>query len=198
MPKLKHKQNIREQLLNQGVSILIHQGYHGTGIKEVVDRVKVPKGSFYNYFKSKEDFGAEAIKQYTQQWVANMNAWLNNPEKDSFDALKQFFQGEILRHQEAKEGCLIGNLGAELGDSSELCRQAMSESLQLIQQLFVRVLARAQQQGTVRPDLTAEELASILLNSYEGALLRMQIEQSVEPLQQFTKLMLEHFLCIKD
>ena len=127
-----------------------------------------------------------------------MDGWLNDPEKDGLDALKQFFDQEILRHSEAKEGCLIGNLGAELGDSSELCRQAMSESLQLIQQRFVRVLAKAQKQGTVRPDLTAEELASILLNAYEGALLRMQIEQSVKPLQQFTKLMLENFLCIRD
>lgn len=197
MSKLKHSQNIREQLLNQGVNILISQGYHGASIKQLVEKVKVPKGSFYNYFKSKEDFAAEVIKQYTQQWLNNLDTWLNDPEKDAFNALKQFFQQQILPHP-AKEGCLIGNLGAELGDSSELCRQTMSESLQLIQQRFSQVLAKAQKQGTVRADLAAEELASILLNAYEGALLRMQIEQSVEPLQQFTKLMLDKFLCIKD
>ncbi|MEM8675727.1 MAG: TetR family transcriptional regulator C-terminal domain-containing protein [Cyanobacteria bacterium P01_G01_bin.67] len=197
MPRSKHNQKIREQLLNQGVSILINQGYHGTGIKEVVDRVKVPKGSFYNYFKSKEDFGAEVIKQYAQQWVVNMDSWLNDPQKDGLDALKQFFEQEILRHQAAKAGCLIGNLGAELGDSSELCRQAMSESLGFIQQRFVRILAQGQKQETVRSDLTAEELASILLNAYEGALLRMQIEQSVEPVRQFAKVMVDNFLRLK-
>ncbi|MGV2831862.1 TetR family transcriptional regulator C-terminal domain-containing protein [Myxosarcina sp. GI1(2024)] len=197
MPRPKLNQNIREQLLDRGVEILIDQGYHGTGIKEVVDRVKVPKGSFYNYFKSKEDFGAEVIRQYARQWIANMDAWLNDPNQDSFDALKQFFEQEILRHEQAREGCLIGNLGAELGDSSEPCRQAMSESLQLIQQRFVRILTKAQKQGTVRNDLAAEELASILLNAYEGALLRMQIEQSVEPLRQFTKVMVDDFLRLK-
>ncbi|MDJ0571122.1 MAG: TetR family transcriptional regulator C-terminal domain-containing protein [Pleurocapsa sp. MO_192.B19] len=194
MPRPKRNQNFREQLLNQGVSIFINQGYHGTGIKEVVERVKVPKGSFYNYFESKEHFGAEVIRQYAKQITANMDAWLNDPEKDALDALKQFFDQEILRHQKAREGCLIGNLGAELGDSSELCRQAMSESLQLMQQRFARVLTKAQEQGTVRHDLTAEKLASVLLNGYEGALLRMQIEKSVEPLRQFTKLMLDDFL----
>ena len=197
MPRSKRNQNIREHLLNQGVSILINQGYHGTGIKEILDRVKVPKGSFYNYFESKEHFGAEVIRQYARQIIANMDAGLNDPEKDALDALKQFFEREILRHSEAREGCLIGNLGAELGDSSELCRQAMSESLEIMQQRFVRVLTKAQKQGTVRRDLTAEELASILLNAYEGALLRMQIEQSVEPLRQFTKLMLDNFLSVE-
>ena len=198
MPKLKQNQNIREQLLNQGISIFINQGYHGTGIKEVVDRVKVPKGSFYNYFKSKEDFGAEVIRQYARQITANMDAWLNDPEKDALDALRQFFDQEILRHQKARAGCLIGNLGAELGDSSELCRQAMSESLQLMEQRSIRVLKQAQKQGTVRNDLTAEELASILLNAYEGALLRMQIEKSVEPLRQFIKIMVDGFLPVKE
>lgn len=194
MNRPKRNQHIREQLLNQGVSIFISQGYHGTGIKEILDRVKVPKGSFYNYFESKEHFGAEVIKQYAKQILANMDSWLSDPDKDAFEALKQFFDAEILRHQGAREGCLIGNLGAELGDSSELCRQVMVESAEFMQQRFVRVLQAAQEQGTVRNDLAAEELAGILFNAYEGALLRMQIEKSVEPLQQFTQLMLNNFL----
>ena len=194
MARPKRNQNIREQLLNQGVSIFINQGYHGTGIKEILDQVKVPKGSFYNYFESKEHFGAEVIRQYAKQFTANMDTWLSNPDLDALDSLKQFFDQEIVRHETGKEGCLIGNLGAELGDSSELCRQAMSESLQLIQLRFIRVLQKAQRQGTVRIDLDAAQLASILLNSYEGALLRMQIENSLEPLREFTKLMLEDFL----
>ena len=63
-----------------------------------------------------------------------------------------------------------------------------------MQQRFIPVIQKAQKQGTVRNDLAAKELASILVNAYEGALLRMQIEKSVEPLRQFTKLMLDDFL----
>ena len=72
MARPKRNQNIRSQLLNEGVSIFIKQGYHGTGIKEILDTLKVPKGSFYNYFESKEHFGAEVIRHYTKQIIANM------------------------------------------------------------------------------------------------------------------------------
>lgn len=195
MTRPKRNQHIREQLLNQGVSIFISRGYHGTGIKEILDLVKVPKGSFYNYFESKEHFGAEVIRQYTKQITTNMDTWLSHPEGDALEALKQFFVQEILRHEGSREGCLIGNLGAELGESSELCRQIMAESMQMMQQRFAQVLQTAQKQGTVRNDITAEELAGILFNAYEGALLRMQIEKSVEPLRQFKQLMLDNFLC---
>ena len=57
----------KEKLLDEGVCIFIERGYHGTGIKEVLDSVNVPKGSFYNYFKSKEEFGAEIIRHFAAQ-----------------------------------------------------------------------------------------------------------------------------------
>jgi len=42
----------------------MEQGYHGTGLQELVTKVGVPKGSFYNYFPSKEDFSAEVVRLY--------------------------------------------------------------------------------------------------------------------------------------
>ena len=53
------KETNKENLLNHGVSMIMEQGYYGTGLQEILDAVKVPKGSFYNYFTSKdqiEDF----------------------------------------------------------------------------------------------------------------------------------------------
>ncbi|HEX8874632.1 MAG TPA: TetR/AcrR family transcriptional regulator, partial [Nitrosospira sp.] len=65
MPKPAKKEFNRENLLNEGVVLLREQGYHGTGLQEILDAVNIPKGSFYNYFDSKEDFGAEVIQHYT-------------------------------------------------------------------------------------------------------------------------------------
>ena len=58
-PRLSDETKTR--LLDEGVTSLIGQEYHGTSIKEVLDQLKVPKGSFYNSFESKEHFGAEVI-----------------------------------------------------------------------------------------------------------------------------------------
>jgi len=175
--------------------MLIEQGYHGTGIQEVLDQVGVPKGSFYNYFESKEGFGAEVIRRYAERVFENMDASLGKPKGDAFSALRKFFNAEIRRHEEEQwQGCLFGNLGAELGDSKELCKKAMEEGLKGVEERFASVLARAQEQGTVRSDITAAELANFLLNAYEGALLRMNIQGSVEPLRKFKAVMVEGIL----
>ena len=59
MSKSNKKEFNRESLLNEGVALFMGQGYHGTGLQEILDAVNVPKGSFYNYFDSKEDFGGK-------------------------------------------------------------------------------------------------------------------------------------------
>ena len=43
---MRTKQLKQEQLLDQGVQLLMNQGYHGTGLKLILDTVKIPKGSF--------------------------------------------------------------------------------------------------------------------------------------------------------
>ncbi|MDB5769038.1 MAG: transcriptional regulator, TetR family, partial [Collimonas fungivorans] len=64
MNKATALNDTRATLLETGLRLFAEQGYNGTGIKEIVDATGVPKGSFYNYFKSKEDFGAEVISFY--------------------------------------------------------------------------------------------------------------------------------------
>ncbi|MDV3347232.1 TetR family transcriptional regulator C-terminal domain-containing protein [Leptothoe sp. ISB3NOV94-8A] len=189
MARPKRNDNTREKLLDQGIKLFMDQGYHGTGIKEVVDLVKVPKGSFYNYFDSKEQFGADVIRHYARWVVTNMAAWLNGSEDNALIALEQFFEQEMQRHQEVKAGCIIGNLGAELGASSERCQQAMIEGFAAMKNQFLQTLKRGQTQGSIRHDISAEDLADFLINAYEGALLRMQVEQSVEPIRKLWQLL---------
>ena len=50
MQKIKPKQLKKDRLLDQGVALLLEKGYHATGLKEILDTVQIPKGSFYNYF----------------------------------------------------------------------------------------------------------------------------------------------------
>ena len=193
-PRLSHETKTR--LLDEGVASLIEQGYHGTGIKEVLDRVKVPKGSFYNYFESKEHFGAEVIRHYAGQFLNQLDSQLGKPKADALSALKKFFKQAIRCFGESDQacGCLVGNLGAEMGASSDLCREALSESMHNVQQRFAITIKRAQEQGTVRTDISADDLAEFVLNSWEGALIRMKIENSVGPLQKFCTLVLGKFL----
>ena len=73
----------------------MQQGYHGTGLKEILDAVQIPKGSFYNYFGSKENFAAEVIQHYINPFIDQLSDHLQNSDKD--DLLVNLWQGALLR-----------------------------------------------------------------------------------------------------
>ncbi|OUS39938.1 TetR family transcriptional regulator, partial [Oleispira antarctica] len=54
MNRPRRSEQTREALIEAGIEQLSRHGYHGTGIKQILDEVSVPKGSFYNFFASKE------------------------------------------------------------------------------------------------------------------------------------------------
>ncbi|WP_262964702.1 TetR/AcrR family transcriptional regulator [Methylobacter psychrophilus] len=186
MPKTSKKLTNRENLLNQGVILLTQQGYHGTGLKEILDAVQIPKGSFYNYFGSKENFAAETIQYYINPFIEQLTGHLQNPDNDAYTALQLYFNELIteLEKTDYKGGCLLGNLMGEISDTSDLCKKSLQLAVHRYRNLLQEALLKAQQEGTVRTDKSAEDMADLLVNMWQGALLRMKIEQSVIPLKQ--------------
>ncbi len=185
--KMRPKKQInKENLLTQGVQLLMEQGYHGTGLKEILDAVKIPKGSFYNYFASKERYAAEVIQHYINPFIAELGNHLKNPGQDALSALNQYFDEQIsnLEKIDFKGGCLLGNLMGEIGDTSEICQQSLQLAVNRYQNLLANGLKTAQAEGNIRTDKSAEDMAELLVNAWQGALLRMKIEQSSEPLRQ--------------
>jgi TetR/AcrR family transcriptional regulator, transcriptional repressor for nem operon len=183
MPK---KQFNKENLLAQGVQLLMQQGYHGTGLKEILDAVQIPKGSFYNYFSSKESFAAEVIQHYIAPFIEQLDKHLKNPDNDALTAINNYFNESIIELENAgfKGGCLLGNLMGEIGDTSDLCQRSLQLAVQRYSDLLANGLKKAQMEGTVRIDKSADDMADLLVNAWQGALLRMKIEQSSEPLKR--------------
>lgn len=183
----------KKKLLDQGVLTLMEQGYHGTGIKEILNSVKVPKGSFYNYFQSKEDFGAQVIQHYIAPFIAQLNEHLDTPNQDALVSLRCYFDELIndLGKQHFLGGCLLGNLMGEIGDTSEICRKALDSAVRQYRDTLAVGLNRAQSEGAIRRDLSAISMADFLLNAWQGALLRMKIEKSIYPLIQCREQLLE-------
>ena len=193
MGRPRHSGGTSKKLLEEGLKAFLEHGYHGTGIKQILDRVNVPKGSFYNYFKSKEDFGAAVIEHYSGCFGEKMSSVLATAA-DPVAGLRKFFRGLMAEFEAAnfQGGCLVGNLGGEL-EGSELCRQALSKAMRDWRNGVRDALRDAQEQELIRDDIPAVEMADLLIESWEGAVLRMKIDRSLKPLRQCLKRTLDDY-----
>ncbi len=123
------------------------------------------------------------IGHYIEPFILLLDGYLQRPELSGAEALDGYFQELIaeLERRQFKGGCLIGNLSGEIGDTSELCRQALKTALGRYRDKLAEGIARGQAQGRFRTDLPAAAMADFLADAWQGALLRMKIEQSVQP-----------------
>lgn len=196
MARTRQNEDLRNKLLDQGVAIFMEQGYHGTGIQEVVDKVGIPKGSFYNYFKSKEDFGSKAIIHYSDQFKLFLGSILEESKKDTLKGLNQFFDQliNLFEDKDCKDGCLIGNFAAEISDSSHIGRETMSKCIGEWKDIVKEIMIRGQEKKVVRDEISPDELADFLLNFLEGSLIRMKIDSNTGSLKQMKKIFLNYAL----
>ncbi len=195
MKKIAQKNVNRENLLNHGVALLMQQGYHGTGLQEILDAVQIPKGSFYNYFGSKEHFAAEIITHYISPYIEKLENDIHHSNGNTLNCLENYLNEAIVELEKThfKGGCLIGNLIGEVSDTSELCRTVLQKAFNRYRDVWELGFIQAQHEGTLRKDKSAKEMADFWVNAWQGALLRMKIEQSTAPLKQCRDELLNNF-----
>lgn len=179
----------RELLLRAGLEILTEKGFSATGLDEILRHVGIPKGSFYHYFASKEAFGLAIIERYGDFFAKKLDRHLCNPALTPLDRLHAFVydaKAGMARH-DYRRGCLIGNLGQEMGGLSESFRVQLKNTFEDWQARFSGCLIEAQKAGQIASDADANQLAACFWIGWEGAVLRAKLEQSPKPLEVFAE-----------
>ncbi len=182
------KKSKKIELLEKGAGIIHLKGYNNTGINEILEAAAVPKGSFYFYFKSKEDFGLELLDFFMDgKFIEAAEQCLNIPDIPYLDRLKTFFDC-FLKHLEEVDyvgGCPIGNFALEMGDLNERFREKVSNAFREMGGQIVLFLEKAVENGELKKDFSLPDVADYILNSWEGVLMRMKVEKSSKPMHQF-------------
>ena len=159
-------------------------GYTACGVQQIVDAAGVPKGSFYNYFKTKEGLALEVLEMYV---ASSKREILSNAALSPLARIKQHFGFFISRYEMDgfDRGCLIGNLSAESSDDVPLLREALKDSLSTWADLLSSVIVEGQAIGEIKPGLEPSAMARFLINSWEGTVIRMKITNDRRPLDDF-------------
>src|SRR5574341_2633155 len=138
----------KRQLLEKGVAMLLRNGYHDLGIAAVLEATEIPKGSFYHYFASKEDFGLQAIDLYMKEVHAGLEQCLGDPSLPPLKRVRRFFElSEEKYRTEGYLGCLLGGLGQELSGISQVFRRKVQECFAAIERRVATCLREASRRG---------------------------------------------------
>ncbi|KAF0097549.1 MAG: TetR family transcriptional regulator [Rhodospirillaceae bacterium] len=185
---MAQKTNVRERLLAAAFETLHRDGFNATGVQDITDAAKVPKGSFYNHFASKDALGVEVVAEYVAKGAERRRALVDGSGAP-LTRLKAYFKSlnQLGPASGFSRGCLLGNFSAELSSQSPDIRQALVDAFANWTKDIARVITEAQESGDVGRELPAATLAAFLLNAWEGAVLRSRVDRSAAPLDAFMK-----------
>ncbi len=184
----------RDEIIRRGAELIHRKGYHATGLQEILKEARVPKGSFYFYFRSKEDFGAAVIDYFTETLGAVFSLCLNDRSLSPPERLERLFVliEEGYRKNGYTLGCPIGNLALEMADNSDPLRDRLRAAIDKLLTSLESCLQEGRADGSLPPHTDPSETARFIFQGLEGALLHMKVCRSAEPLRIFRKFLLEY------
>ena len=169
----------KQQLIREGLRLLLKQGYSDLGIQTLLAATGTPKGSFYHHFKDKEDFALQVVDAYMEEVHAGLDACLNDLDRSPVARVRHFFEmTEQKYREEGYLGCLLGGLGQELSGVSEVFRHKIESCLAAIVARVSRCLEEAQRQGEIAASADPAQLANLWVNCWEGAALRSRLTRN--------------------
>jgi TetR/AcrR family transcriptional repressor of nem operon len=176
----------RAALVEHGTQLMLRSGYAGIGLAELLQAAGVPKGSFYNHFDSKEAFGVELVRQYYAEHDGLLASLLTQTDRSPVERLRSYFELLLQRATEASphaRGCLMGMLALEMAGSSEPLRAAVDEAFRAWQARIAELVRQGQVAGELAPEHDPQPLAAMLLEGWEGALMRARASRDLAGLR---------------
>ena len=177
----------KQDIIEAGLDIMFEKGYADTGIKDITDRMEIPKGSFYNHFENKEEFGLQVLRFYGERGAKMYEDRLLTSKGTPLGRLKLMFSSIIDNYapMEYKLGCVMSNFSAELGDTNEEFRKVLDFQFNKHEAVIHQTLVDAKEVGEIPSSIDPKQMASYILNSWHGALVRMKSTANSKPLTDF-------------
>jgi TetR/AcrR family transcriptional regulator, transcriptional repressor for nem operon len=162
----------RERILAHSAQLFNRQGYAGASLADIMRETGLEKGGIYNHFSSKEqlalesfDYAYELVRQRVRQALTGR---FNAIER--LLAIISVFQSQV-DDPPVAGGCPILNTAIEADDANEELRDRARAAMDDWRATIHRIVNRGIERQEVRPTTDADEVASILIATLEGAMM---------------------------
>lgn len=180
----------KQRIIEAASLAMIAKSYNGVGLNEILQAADVPKGSFYHFFKSKENLGIAVIEKAAADHLQIVRSYFSDRARTPLERLRKYY--ESVRDEAAAdraEQCVVCKLALEQANLSEPMRAAIRCSFDQSRSMTAQLLREAQAAGEVSKEYDAEQLADFLMVSLDGAMIGAEVNDDVKSIDNFLRFM---------
>jgi TetR/AcrR family transcriptional repressor of nem operon len=175
--------DVRDNILAVGQRIMSGKGFSAVGLNEILTEAKVPKGSFYHYFDSKDAFGEALLSSYFEDYLADMDRLLGQSGVSMAQCLLDYFDAWRANQSflDCQGKCLAVKLAAEVADLSAAMRAVLDQGTARIIARLAQAIDSGVAEGSLAIDGTPRQLAQSLYQLWLGASVMVKIVRNGAP-----------------
>lgn len=185
MKRSAKTQKIRTRLLDTASKLFRAQGFHATGLDQILRRSRTPKGSLYHYFPGgKDELAIETVRYVASEMGQTMFPPIDNSHNDPLKIVQNLFESlaKNLLESDYRFGCPIAVVTLETSSDRPSIREACEQGFQMWQEILVEHFRRS---GIT--ETRAKSIAMLVLASLEGGLILSRAQKSVKPLDAIAR-----------
>lgn len=175
----------RQQILSTAQQIILGKGFAAVGLNEILKTANVPKGSFYHYFESKEQFGTALLEHYFEQYLLTLDTQLKTDGRRAIDRLIAYFEQWKTSQCDdtSKDRCLVVKLSGEVTDLSESMRLSLKQGTHQVIQHLASCMQTAIDNQEITLTADAQTVTEELYYLWIGATLMTKVNHTPAALE---------------
>jgi TetR/AcrR family transcriptional repressor of nem operon len=164
----------KEKLVEAALAVVLENCYSAVTVDMICRRARLLPGSFYHFFKSKAEAVAIALRHHWAKLKVEMDR-IFDPAVPPLDRMRGYFEFVYQRAENTKLrtgrvlGCVMTNVGTELGPRDQIVRQTVMEVLAEHREYFEKAVRDACEEGIVHVTNVPAKVRAIL-TYYSGAI----------------------------
>lgn len=185
----------KTRILQQAAELFNQQGYAGASISDIMRVTGLQKGGIYNHFKNKDELALQAfefavtcVSQHTRAVLRNQRHAVERL-LGIIDVFRSFVDNPPI-----KGGCPLLNTAVESDDTHPALRELAQQAMNSWRHLICLIINKGIDKGEIRPDVDADQVATIMIATLEGAMMMSKLygdaihmERAVNHLNEYIK-----------
>lgn len=166
----------KTRILQQAAELFNQQGYAGSSIADIMRVTGLQKGGIYNHFKNKDELALQAF-DFAVACVSQHNKAVLRTKRHAVERLLGIIQvfRSFVDNPPIKGGCPLLNTAVESDDTHPILRERAQQGMNSWRRLICLIIEKGIDKGEIRPEVDADEVATIMIATLEGALMMSKL-----------------------
>lgn len=165
-----------DEALEKAMHVFWHKGYEATSMEDLLTAMDLNRGSLYATFGDKRELFLKAMDRYCAGGGIGSRISILNEPGPALPLIRRFIDRmlEFGLSDPLRRGCLLTNAVMELGPRDKNIARKVAGRLQMAEEAFFKLLARAKREGELANDQDPRALARVLVTMMQGTIVMIK------------------------